>query len=571
MSVLSVVRAQLRWSWVVGTLIFTLIVTLILTAQADEADTPLVPGTAVTASASASHQLGERLYREGVLPSGKRISGLVEGDVPGEQLVCVSCHGRSGLGSGEGAIFTPSITGLTLFEPKEIRRKELHGSRSIRPAYTDESLRQAIRRGVDANGQRLDDMMPRYALSDEDLDLLIPYLKTLSSNFSPGVTDTTIHFATVVAGGVDPEKRKAMFDVLNAFFKAKNTETRSETKRARRGPYYREWWYQAYRKWELHVWELDGPSDSWQAQLEAQYRKQPVFALISGIGAGSWQPVHGFCEQFEVPCLLPNTDLPVTYKTDFYPLYFSKGITLEAEALAKHLQHLQEEQGAIRPVIQVYRDDERGVVAATALRKWLENYGITELEDRHIPGDTEITPDFWRELLNKKAPPLLVLWLGDSDLAGLNNLAKEAAGLDRVYLSSTLLDTSSPAIPSSLQEKVYRLHPFELPDDLASRFRRIKVWMRGKGVQPADERLQANVLFTLTLVSHALKHIGSNFYRDYFIEKIEHVLDNMVMPSAYPNPTLAPNQRFAAKGCYIVRLGQGPEGEPVTIGDWVVP
>ena len=76
--------------------------------------------------------------------------------------------------------------------------------------------------------------MPRYDLTDAQLDSLLFYLKTLQSNPSPGVTTREIHFATVVSGSVDSGSRDAFLDVLNAFFEQKNRETRHESDRAAR-------------------------------------------------------------------------------------------------------------------------------------------------------------------------------------------------------------------------------------------------------------------------------------------------------------------------------------------------
>jgi hypothetical protein len=47
--------------------------------------------------------------------------------------------------------------------------------------------------------------------------------------------------------------------------------------------------------------------------------------------------VHDFCERIEVPCLFPHTDLPVVSPSGAYALYFSQGLTAEAEALARYL------------------------------------------------------------------------------------------------------------------------------------------------------------------------------------------------------------------------------------------
>jgi hypothetical protein len=64
--------------------------------------------------------------------------------------------------------------------------------------------------------------------------------------------------------------------------------------------------------------------------------------VISGIGGRTREPVHRFCQGESIPCLLPNIDLPVVAEQDFYPVYFSRGVLLEADVIARRMQ----EEGA---------------------------------------------------------------------------------------------------------------------------------------------------------------------------------------------------------------------------------
>jgi len=536
------------------------------------------PVTAAAAGAGQSSlELGKRIYREGITASGEPLSAVVQSDVPlpGTLIACGDCHQRSGLGSSEGSTLTPGVTGALLFQPRTIQRKQMYASRmegpGTRPAYTDESLVRAIRQGMDPAGRTLDDLMPRYALSDEDMGHLTDYLKSLSSGPSPGVTQEVIHFATVVTEGVPPEKRNAMLAVLEAFFRDKNAGTRHEKRRVERSPWYKEWKYLAYRQWVLHLWDLTGSVETWSAQLEQYYDEQPVFALLSGLGTGEWRPVHEFCERFEVPCLLPQTDLPVISGTDFYSVYFSEGISLEAKVLAKYLvESIGLAAGA--PIVQVYRDDAKGAVAARAFRQALPSDRAAVVRDRALEASEQLTNELWTELAQGAVRPLLVLWLDDVDLGQLGALADKPASIAGIYLSSSLVPGQRGSVPAGLWDKTFFVYPFALPEDAARKLARVKPWLRAKKIEMTDERVQMNAYFAVRVAGDALMHCVGNLYRDYFVEKIEHrVTTGMVTPSVYPYVSLGPGQRFLSKGSYIAKPAAQSRAGLSAASGWIVP
>lgn len=495
-------------------------------------------------SAPTAIDLGRRMYRDGVRPNGEPMEAVVLGDarLQGPSAACASCHRRSGMGSSEGSAEVPPVTATLLDQPRHAQAPQLaylSTRRERRPAYTQATLARALLEGVDAAGVPFAGPMPRYRLTPQELAPLSAYLRTLRSGSAEGVTADTLHLATVVSAEVPPARRAAMLRVLEAFVQDKNAGTRSEARRMGQGP-TRE--YDAYRTWRLHVWELRGPRDTWRRQLEAHARRTPVFALVGGLVSGAWAPVHRFCEDHELPCLFPSTDLPLATGPGFYTLYFSRGLGLEAQALAQHLA--QATPGA-RVAQQADHDDE-GRAAADA---------FAALQQLEAPQRAQ----------EGAQPASLVLWERHPDLEAL---AARAEAVDRVFLSGTLVGTP-PAVPPRLAGKVHLVYPFALPEEDRAQHARLRAFLRRKGLAEVDTRVQANSFFAATVLGEALMRVSFNFSREYLVERIEDMLDDAVTRSVYPRVSLASGQRFASKGAYVVRVGA--RGELVPIGHWIVP
>jgi cytochrome c553 len=525
------------------------------------------PGVWAAELPPAASRAGQSIYQKGLLASGQPVRATVQKGTPlgGAAAACVQCHRRSGLGGSEGQNAIRPIAGRLLFSQTEVPgRWEPAGGVAVRPVYTRASLARALREGVDPAGRSLDALMPRYALSDEEVDQLYAYIERLSSGAAPGVTDREIHFSTIIAPGVDPDRRQAMLDVLQAFFRDKNGGTRQEVRRREVGS---EQMYRNFRSWVLHVWELGGAPETWRGQLEAHYRKQPVFAVIGGLG-GSWMPVHAFCEAFEVPCIFPDVDYPDVRGPAYYPLYFSRGMTLEAEILAKHLagNSLSGDGGT---VVQIYRDNALGRLPAQVLRDKLQGRGGKTIIDHPL---TDARPiDVGSLLSGREQPTVLVAWLNTADLETLGFASTPPPELDAIYMSASLSAMRRPPVPEKWLDKLGMVYPFDLPESRARRLARMKIWLRARNIPLADERTQANAFFAATVTGDAVSRLGDNFSRDYFIEGIEQMTENVLSPSIYPRLSLGPGQRFASKGGYVVRFPAGKGDRPVALSEWLIP
>ena len=538
--------------------------------------------------AAADAALGKRIYRDGVLPSGRPLRGRTRTGlkIEGGQFSCANCHRPSGFGSSEGAVYVPPVTAPALFRANQPRRAELFRRLyqedqpdrlrarvrfpRLRPAYTDQSLALALRDGRDPTGRTLDNAMPRYQLSDPEIGHLVAYLRSLAATADPGVDASTIHFATVTTPGVAEGERQAMLDVMVAYVRRKNADTRRELARPGHSPWYKDDFYGSYRTWALHVWQLEGPLATWSVQLEARYLAQPVFALLSGIGAGAWRPVHAFCERRMVPCLFPHTELPVVSPVGSYALYLSKGLIGEAQVLARHLLQTSR-RSETTTVLQLYGDYPYARGPARALRHALQGKRGIALSEHPIADRARLTAAFWRATLADARPAVLVLWLADLDLTALGAAIAEPGGPRQIYLSHRLSRSAWSSAPPHLREKIRLTYRYALPQASNPRLYRVRAWLRSRGIRRRHDHLQLNTFFALTVADHALVHLVDSFSRDYFIERIEHETENALNPGVFPTMSLGPGQRFASKGGYIVRLADGAQGDLAAVSPWIVP
>jgi cytochrome c553 len=517
--------------------------------------------TAMAVEADKLESLGKRLYRDGILPDGRALVATVAGGSrsQGSAAACATCHRKSGLGAAEGQNVIRPLTVPGFFAGQENTRRYArpHSVKVRQLQYTDESLDRALREGLSIDGRALNPLMPRYSLDRQAIAALRAYLSALAVRPAPGVTDTTIHFATVIAPDAAPRVREATLQVLNAAVETHNAGTRSEQHRRRAGI---ESMHVDWRQWQLHVWELSGLSDTWAEQLERQLGEQPVFAVLSGAGR-EWRPVHDFCERQELPCLFPNVDLPGRAEPGDYTLYLSRGLLLEADMMARHLA----EHGADGPVLQIRGEDARAALAADAFRAAWRARGKGEVSD--IVQRTGGDPAAALQAAAARASAV-ILWLDGAELA---QFAAENLPPGVPLLSSgTLLGEPLPGgLAPGLDERLMVVWPFALPPAPGERrFDRAQQWLAARGIPAGDRRTQLNTYFAAMMAGDAITHLANNYSQDYLIERVEHGANRSLATGAFPLVELGPGQRYASKGAYLARL-RGPSLVPV--GDWTVP
>lgn len=523
-------------------------------------------------------RLGERIYRQGILPSGKPATAIVQGDieVEGTMFSCESCHMRSGLGSYEGGVLTTPTNGAILFsaqfnvrQPTAVQLKAipdyllpLYQAPPRRPAYTDQTLAVALRDGIDPTGRVLHGVMPRYRLDDPDMAILIHYLRTLSVTPSPGVTKTTLSFATVTSEDVPAAERDAVLRPLENYVRGRNSKAKTFESRAKYG-FFAESMDLAYRRLKLSRWELKGPPETWRQQLEEYYHREPVFALLGGITSGEWRPVHEFSEGHRLPCLFPITDLPVISERDWYTLYFSKGYHQEGEAAARFLS-AEADQVPDRRVLQVFQDTREGRAFAAGFQEMWRKLGHHPPANKALQAGEVLTSQSLAQVLAKERPAVALLWLGPEVVQPLAGLSALPHRPEQVFLSASLLRQSLTSLAEPVRDLTYITYPYSLSAEGVPR--------SGKGPQSiTDRKIPAKIRSLSFLLTDALMMLREDFYRERFLEVIDMLQDRpQPYSGVYERYSFGPAQRYAAKGCYIVQLAHGASPELVEKSGWVI-
>jgi hypothetical protein len=566
-------------------------------------------------------EIGRRIYMDGMGANGKPITGLRFGGVEtqGPSVVCVTCHRRSGLGAVEGIDQVLPIAGRFIFADDEramvtMNFRNIKNFNQKHAAFDMQSFAATLRQGKHMSGRDLSPIMPRFEFSDAEVNGLASYLRTLSAKWSPGVDARKIQFATVITPDVSPQRKKVFLETIKA---AVNQKNGNYAPRMRTMSSAAEMMLNTNRFWELAVWELQGEPQTWAAQLEERYRAQPVFALVSGLGAGQWMPVHDFCERQKVACWFPSVDAPPESATkDFYSLYFSNGVALEAEVLARHL-------GTAKParLIQLHRGDVAGRAGAAQLQALLASSAQKlPVITRSVNGTDAAS--LTRALADVGQNDAVMMWWPEGDAPALEAVAVPKGA---VYLSARMAGAEHAPLPAAWKSAVRLVYPYQLPEKRAAGLFYFNSWLKVVKLELREEAMQSEVYFAMSYLTETLTDMLDNVHVDYLLERAENMLSlreglkaedearelttarynkggaggaqaamaKLAMPEArksprpmpgqtaqvmmkregttvYPRLSLAQGQRFASKGGYIVHFAGDGKGV-VAESDWIIP
>jgi mono/diheme cytochrome c family protein len=135
--------------------------------------------TSVSYNISDFESNGEMIYYTGFNESGE----IIEIEYGPRWLYvhggsCVDCHGADGRG-GYRVMMSSEIPPDIRYESLVSGEHEVDEVDDEHLPFTKETIKRAIRDGIDPAGEPLDLTMPRWKMIDKDVDDVVEYLKTL--------------------------------------------------------------------------------------------------------------------------------------------------------------------------------------------------------------------------------------------------------------------------------------------------------------------------------------------------------------------------------------------------------
>jgi ABC-type branched-subunit amino acid transport system substrate-binding protein len=484
-------------------------VMLLILAGSAIAQTPLTP----------QESRGKEIYLLGTSKSGKDILAYI-GDssleVPGSSMACANCHGMAGQGKSEGGIDPSNITWEALTKPYGVT----HSSGRKHPAYTARGLELAITRGVDPAGNKLQNAMPRYQMSKEDLNDLIVYLKRLGTDLDPGITENQILIGTTLpATGPLAEMGQAVKSVVNAYFAEVNLQ----------GGIYN-------RRLELKV------SETGRANVERLINDEKVFAMTSAFLAGGERELIPIFAQYEVPLVGPMTLNPQPgtplNRQIFYMLSGNNG---QARALISFLK----KRGDLKDgkLAVMYHRSELNASIVDSIRQESEKTTVYE----YTAGNLDAA-EYVRQM--RRNEPTAVFFLGSlQDTAAFMTEAAKANWYPQILLQGggAIFDA-----PAGFDGKIFMTVPTTPEDQTGDALKEFRALAEKYELPQKHLAAQITAYSSAKVLVEALKRVGKELSREKLIQTLEGFYE---FPTGLtPALTFGPNRRIGAMGAYVLTI-----------------
>jgi len=497
------------------------------------------------AAPSAAQSWGKKIYLEGASPTGGEITAIVgtEGvSLPASAVPCASCHGPDGLGRPEGGV-----------QPPDIRWSELtkvyghvHENGRKHPAFDENSLARVLRTGLDPASNRLDESMPLYNMSVEDMDSLVTYLRYLETDWDPGVGKDHIQVATLLPlQGSQGALGKAMAQVVHAHFEEVN----------KRGGIFG-------RKLELLAIPYGDSADATLDNLRSAFDKEGVFALVGAYTIGLDEQILDLLSEKGAPLIGPFTLNPGDAFINADSFYIYPGFAEQAVVLVE--QALKEETEGNISLVLVGPDGDHIDRVIVSVEDWLPKQKKNKPKTlRYRQGEFNAA-DIAANMQTFSTDA--VLFLGNqTELESLLNALDERKHSPRIYALSAFVSRPLFDAPAAFDQRIFLAYP-TLSSDMSAAGRAEYLRLADlHALPPGHLQGQIAALAAAKLLEEGLRGAGRTVSRQKLVEAIEALYryDTGLTPPL----TYGPNRRIGAKGAYVMMVDLKNKTN-TAVGEW---
>jgi ABC-type branched-subunit amino acid transport system substrate-binding protein len=475
---------------------------------------------------------GKQIYLQGTSPSGKEILAYI-GDqnleVPGSTMACANCHGLDGRGKPEGGVIPSNLTWEVLTTPYGLT----HADGRKHPPYTVRAVELAIKKGLDPAGNKLQNLMPRYAISSQDMADLIVYLESLGHVRDPGISETELVIGTVVpTTGPQAELGQAIKAVNVAFFAELNNE----------GGIYN-------RRVDLKFAATGDTAADTRANLDRLLKTDKVFALIGSFIAGAENEIVPLMADQEVPLIGPFTLYPQTGSPlNRQVFYLLSGLEGQARALVEFAGKRADLRDS--PLRVVFPRNDLSALVFGAIKDESRKAGMPEPESLEYVAGHFAAEELIKKYKGSNCKALLFLG-GSDDLQSLLREADREAWFPRLLLPASS-GSSVLEAPPGFDAGVFLSFPTSPDDQGADGLKEFRALVLKYQLPAHHLAAQVSAFAAAKILVEGLKRAGKDLSREKLIQSLEGLYQYQT--GMTPAITYGPNRRIGANGAYIVAV-----------------
>jgi ABC-type branched-subunit amino acid transport system substrate-binding protein len=476
---------------------------------------------------------GKQIYLKGGNPDGEPIFAFIgrsSTKVPAGVLPCGNCHGYDGLGRPEGGVVPSNITWGYLTKSYGHR----HRNGRQHPAFDEEAVAAAVAGGLDPAGNTLDPAMPRYAMSESDIDALTAYLKRLETDLDPGLTETTIKVGSVLPSeGPFAALGRAVKAVLTAYFDEIN---------AKGGIYG--------RKLEFQVVDYLGTAPATAGNVRRLVEKDRVFAVVGAFLAGVEKDVFSIFERDKVPVIGPFTLFAghSEFRNDL-TFHVLSGLPDQARALVDYAAlNLQLVPSGVAVILETNGTYDE---IFEVIKRQGANHGWPAPELVQFVGGRVEAMKRVGEL--KRVGVDTVFYFGPTKALAV--FAAEAAGANwapHIFLSGTLSGRVAFELPRAFDDRLFLAYPGLPSDRSRSGAKEFQELHKKYGLPKQRIAAQVSAYVAAKVFVEGLRRSGRALSRVNLVAALEGL--SKYETGLTPPVSFGPNRRIGVLGAYVVSV-----------------